>query len=66
MAIKQCKERHTRCGMDLANRRMMLTATQYGSKPRPTIYVDSDAAPVDSFPKFNTARANSAYGQSPA
>ena len=52
--------------MDLANRRMMLTATQYGSKPRPTIYVDSDAAPVDSFPKFNTTRANLAYGQSPA
>jgi hypothetical protein len=25
-----------------------------------TTYVDSDAMPVDSFPKFNSARANSA------
>jgi len=31
-----------------------------------TTYIDSDASPVDSFPKFDVARASSAHGQNPA
>jgi len=46
--------------------RTMLTATKYHIKPLSTTYIDSDATPVDSFPKLNAARASSAQGQSPA
>jgi hypothetical protein len=48
------------------NQRTMLTATKYRIKPLSTTYVDSDATPVHSFPKFNASRASSAQGQSPA
>jgi len=65
MAIKHRTKRHTRCGMDLAHRRTLLMATKYCIKPLSTIYVDSDATPVDSSPKFSAARANSAQGNSP-
>jgi len=66
MAIKHHTKHHTRCCMDLANRRTMLTATKYVINPHSTIYVDLDAMPVDSFPKINAARACSAQGRSPA
>jgi len=52
--------------MDLANLGTMLPATKYRIKLLSTTYVDSDAMPVDSFPKFNAAGANSAQGQNPA
>jgi hypothetical protein len=52
--------------MDLANLRMMPLAMKYRIKLLSTTYVDLDAMPVDSFPKFNAARANSAQVQSPA
>jgi hypothetical protein len=51
--------------MDLANLRTIPPATKYRIKLLSTTYVDSDAMPVDSFPKFNAARVNSAQGQSP-
>jgi hypothetical protein len=38
----------------------MRPATKYRIKLLSTTYVNSDAMPVDSFPKFNAARANSA------
>jgi len=44
----------------------MLTSTKYCIKPLSTIYINSDAMPVDSFPKFNTARVSSAQCKSPA
>jgi hypothetical protein len=52
--------------MDLANLRMMPLATKFRIKLLSTTYVDLDAMPVDSFPKFKAARANSAQVQSPS
>jgi hypothetical protein len=44
----------------------MPPATKYRIKLLSITYLDAAAMPVDSFPKFNAARANSAQGQSPA
>jgi len=60
MAIKHHTKSRMRCYMDLANRRTMLMATKCRIKPLSTMYIDSDAMPVDSFPKFNAARESSA------
>jgi len=44
--------------MDFANLCKILPATKYRIKLISTTYVDSDAMPVDSIPKFNTASTN--------
>jgi len=66
MAIKRRMKCHTKCCMGLENPCTMLTATKYRIKPLSTTYADSDAMPVDSFPKFNAAKVSSARDQSPA
>jgi len=52
--------------MDSENLRAMPTATKYRNNPLSTTYTNLDAMPVDSFPKFNTAKASLAQDQSPA
>jgi hypothetical protein len=66
MAIKHHTKRHTRCCTVLVNRLTMLTATTDHIQSLSTIYINSDATPVDSFPKFSATRASSAQGPSPA
>jgi hypothetical protein len=66
MAIERRTKRHTKCCMVLENLRTMPTATKYCIEPLSTTYADSDAMSVDSFPKFNAAKASSARDQSPA